>query len=244
MSSKKIKFTAPKDYLKLKENYPKPIKFNIPDWYKKLEHKPTYQTVKGCMPFMESMTSGYVLELPQDLYIKHNVIENGKRITKLTPSLQHHGHLNLNSLSNQKFQTHPNEQVGKSPLNEKNLSFDIYKILNPWRIQTPKGYSCLFVPPLNNNDDRFSIIPAIVQTDTYEMEINFPFVINGDKYSVLDTIFKKGTPYVQIIPFKRDDWNMMIGTRNEEENKLINLKYELNVVHKYRKRYWKKINFK
>lgn len=244
MSSKKIKFTAPKKYLQLKENYPKPIKFNIPDWYKKLEHKPNFQTIKGCMPFMESMTSGYVLELPQDLFIKHNVIENGKRITMLLPSLRHDAGVNLNSTKNQGGTTHSHHQLGKSPLNEKNLNYDFYKILNPWKIETPKGYSCLFIPPLNNNDDRFSIIPAIVQTDKYDMEINFPFVINGDKYSVLETTLKKGTPYVQIIPFKREDWNMTIGTNNEEKNKLINLKYDLNVVHNYRKRYWSKINFK
>ena len=77
-------------------------------------------------------------------------------------------------------------------------------LLNPWKIKTPKGYSCLFVPPLNNSDDRFSIIPGIVDTDTFPSEINFPIIINGDKYPVLETTIKKGTPYVQIIPFKRD----------------------------------------
>ena len=55
---------------------------------------------------------------------------------------------------------------------------------------------------MNNADDRFSIIPGIVDTDTFNQEVNFPFVINGDKYSSLDTIIKKGTPCVQIIPFK------------------------------------------
>ena len=32
--SNSIKFTAHKDYLSLKDNYPEPIKVNIPDWYK------------------------------------------------------------------------------------------------------------------------------------------------------------------------------------------------------------------
>ena len=27
-------------------------------------------------------------------------------------------------------------------------------------------------------------------------------IVNGDKYPSLDTTLKKGTPYVQIIPFK------------------------------------------
>ncbi len=90
--------------------------------------------------------------------------------------------------------------------------FLLLKILNPWFIKTPPGYSCLFVPPLNNCDDRFDIIPGIVDTDDWDLEINFPFVLNGDKYETLETVIKRGTPYVQVIPFKRDSWEMKIKT--------------------------------
>lgn len=242
MFSKKIKFTAPKNYLKLKENYPKPIKFNLPDWYKNLKHKVDFKTVKGCMPFLETMVSGYVLELPQDLHIKHNVQDGEKRISALIPSLPESHGININTT--EKKDDHPNSQLGDSPLNEKNLSFPFYKILNPWKIETPKGYSCLFVPPLNNADDRFSIIPGIVQTDKFDHEINFPFTINGDKYPVLDTLFKKGTPYVQIIPFKRESWKMDVDAQDENKNSIIRLKYKLNVLNNYRKQHWEKINFK
>ena len=37
--SKSIQFTTHKDYLKIKEDYPEPIKLNIPDWFKDIEHK-------------------------------------------------------------------------------------------------------------------------------------------------------------------------------------------------------------
>ena len=46
-----IEFIAHEDYVDLKEDYPNPIKLNIPEWYKKLEHTITNTTVKGCMPF-------------------------------------------------------------------------------------------------------------------------------------------------------------------------------------------------
>ena len=61
---------------------------------------------------------------------------------------------------------------------EKNKNLPFHKILNPWIITTPPGYSTLFVPPLNNSDDRFSIIAGIVDTDTFKNEINFPIVIH------------------------------------------------------------------
>ena len=113
------------------------------------------------------------------------------------------------------------------------------KFLNPWIIKTPPGYSCLFVPPLNNADDRFSIIPAIVDTDSFTMWINFPFIVNGDKYPVLDTELKKGTPYVQVIPFKRDSWKMKIEEQKEVEKMWLG-KYFLKKLHNYKQTFWNK----
>jgi hypothetical protein len=135
---------------------------------------------------------------------------------------------------------HPTNQLLGSPLIEKNKNLPFYKILNPWKIKTPKGYSCLFVPPLNNSDDRFSIIPGIVDTDTFPMEINFPMTINGDKYPVLTTVIKKGTPYVQIIPFKRDKWKMKTTSRLQKE--IINTKmfFSSVLIDKYKKKFWSK----
>ena len=112
--------------------------------------------------------------------------------------------------------------------------------MNPWIIKTPPGYSCLFVPPLNNTDDRFFIIPGIVDTDTFPNEINFPIVINGDKYPTLDTLFKKGTPYVQIIPFKRDKWKMKITGKNTEEMRKEKTFYGLSLLHIYKNKFWNK----
>ena len=70
---------------------------------------------------------------------------------------------------------------------------------------------------MNNHDDRFSIIPGIVDTDTYNIEINFPFVVNGDKYPSLRSLIKRGTPIVQVIPFKREQWRMKMESIDQEE---------------------------
>jgi hypothetical protein len=247
MFDKEIQFSAHEDYFALKEDYPTPIKLNIPEWYKKLEHTILTRTVKGCMPFLDTLTCGYLLKVPQDFYIRHNVDSKDEQGNSIKDSFQTfalHDHsqflyakrINLNSA----IDVHPTRQVEGAPFIEKNKNLPFYKIVNPWKIKTPKGYSCLFVPPLNNSDDRFSIIPGIVDTDTYINEINFPIIINGDKYPVLETTIKKGTPYVQIIPFKRDDWKMSLKPQKQKEIQNSKVFYALKLLNVYKDKYWHK----
>ena len=251
MFDKDIEFSAHEDYFALKEDYPIPVKLNIPEWYKKLEHTLQNKTVKGCMPFLDTLTSGYLLKMPQDFSIRHNVDNENEKQEKFKDSFQtfglhdqsqilHAKSINLNS----GFNTHPIKQVEGAPFIEKNKKLPFYKILNPWKIKTPKGYSCLFVPPLNNSDDRFSIIPGIVDTDTFPNEINFPIIINGDKYPVLETTIKKGTPYVQIIPFKRDSWKMTAKPMEQKKIQNSRLFYGLKILNIYKDKYWNKKSWK
>jgi hypothetical protein len=247
MFDKEIEFSAHEDYFALQEDYPIPSKLNIPEWYKKLEHTVFDKTVKGCMPFLDTLTSGYLLKMPQDFNVRHNVDNKNEKGEIFKDSFQTFGlhdqsqilyakNINLNS----GFDAHSIKQVEGSPFIEKNKSLPFYKILNPWKITTPKGYSCLFVPPLNNSDDRFSIIPGIVDTDTFPNEINFPIIINGDKYTILETTVKKGTPYVQVIPFKRDSWRMIVKSRKQKEIQNSRLFYGLKLMNIYKDKYWNK----
>ena len=97
---------------------------------------------------------------------------------------------------------------------------------------------------MNNTDDRFSIIPGIVDTDTFPNEINFPIVINGDKYPTLDTTIKKGTPYVQVIPFKRDSWKMSIVPATSKKMNEGKLFYFMKFLHIYKGKFWQKKSWK
>jgi len=247
MFYKEIEFSAHEDYFAQKEDYPAPIKLNIPEWYKKLEHSLENKTIKGCMPFLDTLTSGYLLKIPQDFNLRHNVDNKDDKGNLIKDSFQTfalHGHsallhaktINLNS----NVEIHPIKQAEGSPFVEKNKNLPFYKIINPWKIKTPKGYSCLFVPPLNNSDDRFSIIPGIVDTDTFLNEVNFPIVINGDKYPILETTIKKGTPYVQIIPFKRDSWKMSIKSRKQKDIQNSIMFFSLTLLNTYKEKYWNK----
>jgi hypothetical protein len=251
MFDKEIEFSAHEDYFALKEDYPIPTKLNIPEWYKKLDHEIGNLTIKGCMPFLDSLTAGYLLKMPQDFHLRHNVDNQNEKGEKFKDSFQTFALHAWRNIVNEKLlnlnsgiDIHPIKQLLGSPFLEKNKNIPLYKILNPWKIKTPKGYSCLFVPPLNNSDDRFSIVPGIVDTDTFPNEINFPIVLNGDKYPVLETIIKKGTPYVQVIPFKRDSWKMSLKSRKKEEIVNSMIFYALKVINVYKEKYWSKKSWK
>jgi hypothetical protein len=242
----KIKFLATIDYSEQVKNnkklLPEPIKFNVPDWYKNLKHSINFKTVKGCMPFLDTLTTGYVLKLPVDYHVSHNFIDVKERKTGFKSSMSENPFneylQNVNINKNPSY--HSKFQMEDSPQVKKNLNLPIHKFLNPWTIKTPLGYSCLFLPPMNNVDDRFSILPGIVDTDVFENEINFPFILNGDKYPILETTIKLGTPYVQVIPFKRDEWKMKIEFVKNKTYIKNKLSFFENIIDNYKNKIWKK----
>ena len=146
------------------------------------------------------------------------------------------------SLSNE----HNIDQLGgkKSFPVKKNGNFSFLKILNPWIIKTPPGYSCLFIPPVLNENDYFSIIPAIVDTDKFSHFVNFPIIINADKYPKFDMMFKQGTPYVQVIPFKRENWKMKIKSKKTKDIVKEGFGFSLKFLHRYKNLNWHKKSWK
>jgi hypothetical protein len=248
MFEKTVSFLAPKEYLDSNPEMPIPSKLNIPDWLKQLSHTPSQRTIKGCIPFLDTLTIGYLLKLPQDFYLEHRLKDD---TSYLTPSFVTNKdsqiHIQIKKLNldhSTQSVSHPNVQLKNSPFINKNKATGFHKILNPFKIVTPPGYSCIFVPPLNNTDDRFNIISGIVDTDLFDSYINFPIIINSDKYDRFESVLKKGTPYVQIIPFKRDSWKMKIKELNKEKQSAFELSYATNMVYAYKNKIWNKKKYK
>jgi hypothetical protein len=250
MLSNIIEFSSDELITNQKDLRPIPCKLNIPDWYKELDHTATSRTIKGCMPFLDTLTTGYILKIPNDSYLAHNIIDSDtdekksiweSPVNTLPEKSKEKININVSGLNSY----HPIKQLGeKCPFVKKNNGFSFLKILNPWFIKTPPGYSCLFLPPLNNQDDRFSIIPGIVDTDTFDYEVNFPIIINGDKYPILKTTIKKGTPYVQVIPFKRDAWKLKIKTKGEKELIEHRFNFMKTLLHNYKNNWWHRKSWK
>jgi hypothetical protein len=94
---------------------------------------------------------------------------------------------------------------------------------------------------MNRVEDRFDIIPGVVDTDSYINVINFPFILRKRNEQFL---LKKGDPIVQVIPFKRESWKSWSGFYYEKlHGKTINLVNSL-FFDKYKKLFWKKKSYK
>lgn len=211
---------------------PIPAQKNIPEWYKNTvsytgnEKKPTGNatttaTIKRCMPVFDAITAGYIIVSPADVYVSQ---KDG------APWYE---------WSSQNLVTfHPIEQAPNHPAQN---SFSYPKWNNPWAIKTPIGYSCLFVQPFHR-ESKFTILPGIVDTDTYTSPVNFPFVLNNPTW---EGLIPAGTPIAQVIPFERKSWSMSIGGEQEINNSIkISNKLQSVFFDRYKNFFWHRKEYK
>ena len=226
--NKKITFCASNSDMLDVWPHPTPASRNIPEEYKKLErfhnnnmHVPTLKT---CMPFLDSLTAGYILYFEQDYLV--DPIENDFTISPANREMDDIGYHNRAQLPKEWKKT-TGENAGK--------------FINKWLIKTPPGHSCLFIKPMNRIEERFEIIPGIVDTDVYVNLINFPFILRKRDEQFL---IKKGEPMVQVIPFKRESWKMWSGFYKEYKHAKTRDKLLSKWVDKYKTMFWNKKSFK
>ena len=202
MLSKKIKFYCDS---RKRNVIPEPYQSRkiMPDWYKRLENYSNREdgfeipTLKRCPPFLDAMTTGWIIPLAADITVK--VSDNGAGVRWETPFFDHI------------FESHNLAQINTHP----NVPTVPIKVINHWLIKTPPGWSCLFVPPLNRPDDTFELFSGIVETDKYFEYINFPGFLKAKEGSFT---IKRGHPLMQVIPFKRNfDKEAEIGELNSKD---------------------------
>lgn len=203
-----IKFTD--TFKSVPEIYaPKPASAVIPDWYKEMDsfqngkkqpdgNGNTTATIKKCMPVFDAITAGYILFTPADIWVSQKFDETYQKI------IPWYEWANFGLL-----EFHPAIQAPNHPNRNGHLLYP--KWINPWSIETPKGYSVLFTQPFHR-ESIFTILDGVVDTDSYTAPVNFPFILNDITF---EGLIPAGTPMVQIIPIKRDSWKMVIG--NDED---------------------------
>lgn len=222
------------DTLGVPEEYrPIPASKVIPDWYKNLESyisgekKPdgnagTSATAKRCMPIFDSISAGYIILTHVDLWVSQRPDETTGKIAP------YYEWANFGAIS-----FHPKQQLPEHP-DGTGHELAYPKWNNAWAIQTPPGYSTLFISPLHRETPIIAL-PGVVDTDTYTAPVNFPFVLRDPK---MEGIIPVGTPIMQVIPFKREEWEMKIGSNEErEEQAKITTKLRTKFFDSYKTQY-------
>jgi hypothetical protein len=197
---------------------PKPATAFVPDWYRDLESylggekKPTGEgktsgTIKRCMPVFDAITHGYIITTYVDIFVSQKEQADKKGELKVFPWYEWPSYGPI--------QFHPIEQAPNHP-NENGAPYP--KLTNPWGIKTPPGYSTMFIAPVHR-DNLFTILPGVVDTDTYTAPVNFPMVLTDVKF---EGLIPAGTPIAQIVPFQRESWTMELGKDEDlvQQNKV------------------------
>jgi len=209
----------------------------LPDWYKSMSPridkskakmlKDTGKnvTIKKCIPVFDAISGGYLITLPCD------VIFNPKDEGYI---FDYQWNSNFSAVSQ-----HGQEQIRGLPVPE---GFDSkpLKWMNPWVIETPKGYSSWITHPSGRYDLPFTTMTGFVDTDKHPMPVNFPFFLKKDFVGVI----KMGTPIAQIIPMKRDSWASSV--KNDYPTKKINFRKRLYLYaeNSYRNFVWSRKSYK
>jgi hypothetical protein len=203
----KISFTcAPENHGVIAE--PVPAKAALPDWFRRLppvdkgELSATNNalTVKRCMPFFDALVAGWIMPLAATVRLE--IADGGRTVNA---GWEFEGVMVSN---------HSAPQVAGNPMEPRPPC----KFHNHWTIRTPPGWSCLFVPPLNRPDAVFTCAAGIVDTDTYASPVHFPFFATAP--DGLYTI-ARGTPLVQVLPFRRADLGLAAEIRAETDEEAV-----------------------
>ena len=154
-------------------------------------------TWKSCPAIMDAFTTGYVLKTPCDITFFKNL--QGIIDVKVEDSKY------------QEFCTQ------RSPMPEFEHPLGYYKHhfawFADWGLELPEGYSALFMTPMNRFDLPFINTTGVVDCDKVHLLGSFPFFIAEGWEGTIPA----GTPYLQILPFKREDWEHKVDMLEESE---------------------------
>ena len=173
-----------------------PAKTTMPQWYKNDKRLPNDlksfegKNIKHCVPFLDALTVGYSMVTPYDLYVTQR--ETGPWIA-----------WGIGTEGAVKTRENSSAPTLPIPVGHSNTPF-VWHIKGA--LQIPKGYSALFTHPLNQHDLPFTTLSGVVD-DILMPDGNIPFFLKEG----FEGLISQGTPVLQIIPFKRENWDSQIS---------------------------------
>ena len=184
------------------------------------------RSFKSCPAMLDTFTSGYILRTPCDIEF---YLKRGRVKVKLPIGFE--------------------DLVGlREPMDgfETPPGFDVrhfHWYLN-WAPELPKGYSILYLPPINHFNLPYITVAGIINSDMVTNSGLVPFFLKNGFTGIVPA----GTPIVQLFPFKREDWEMEYKFHTQEE--IIEKQKETSTIFRdpnggvYKRNFWGKRKYK
>jgi hypothetical protein len=233
-----IKFIKNRPWLTLEsDSVPKPTIQTIPDWYRKADRfavKPDGEywqdpmvggkipTWKACPAIFDIMGTGYVYRTPCDIEFYE---ENGTIKVKV-----------LDDKNKDFIQVRPPMPQFVPPMGYHEFHFAWW---SDWAVKVPDGYSVLYTQPFNRFELPFLTTSGIIDNDQVNLPGTMPFFVVKGFVGVVPA----GTPYAQMLPFKREDWHSEVDAdishmKMSMDNQANSMKYRVPDGGVYQKQVW------
>lgn len=219
-----ISFVSNRDWLTTDSpSVPSPIIKTIPDWYRKADRfakkldgsfwkgpdNGKIPTWKACPAIFDIMGTGYTLKTPCDI----EFIETNSNTLSVT-------------IFDDKYKDFctPRQRMPQFE-HPKGYHESHFAWMPDWAVETPKGYSILYTQPFNRFELPFLTTSGIIDNDKVNLMGSMPFFLRKG----FSGLIPAGTPYAQMIPFKREDWTSKVIIENpinlNEKNMKNSMKY-------------------
>ena len=242
MDTRKIRFVSNRPWLdEASASRPGPVFKTLPEWYRKADRfainpetgKPwempdgsgKIPTWKACPAVFDVMGSGYAYKTPSDIEFFEDAA----------------GNIQAKVLD----ERHRNFLVDREPLAQfphpQGYHHKHFAWWADWAVELPEGYSALYTQPFNRFELPFLTTSGIVDNDKVHLPGTMPFFFLKGVTGILPA----GTPYAQIIPFKREHWESEIDVspsleEMEAKNRDNSAKYRRPDGGVYQKEVWER----
>lgn len=185
-------------------------------------------TWKACPAIMDAFSTGYVFKTPCDLVF----FKNAQGIIDV-------------KIEDKRYQDFCTQRPPMPQFEHPQGYYKHHFAWFPeWGLELPDEYSALFMTPMNRFDLPFMNTTGIVDSDKVHLLGSFPFFIADGWEGTIPA----GTPYLQVLPFKRENWESQLEflDRTEIHDRMVS---NMNFYRKpdggvYKNKIWSKREYK
>lgn len=182
----------------------------VPEWFKSIKpynksnlifdkkNNSVIKNVKSCIPFFDTLISGYTIELWCDVFFDTQGLEKTIKWAGDVAPLQRR-EAEVTSVP--------------TPHGYDNIMHYMWRL--PYAMKTPPGYSLFFSHPFNRYELPFLTSTGIVDAEKIMHGGQVPFFLKTG----FSGLVEKGTPILQVLPFKRENWKAEKDLNMQQEDK-------------------------